>query len=223
MLIILSSCNLFAQIEKGNILISGFGSYIKTATESGVTTNRYSSNIKSLNTGASFGYFLKDRFIAGVGVEYLQTKEVRNNFLYINKYFQEEQFHTKNQGLLPFAYIGYYYPIIPKLSFNTNLKISYGQIKSEYQTMYAGSEMPLNDQYAVIVTPYLKSRSEYEEIDYFEAQITPELTYNLAKKFSVYLGLGGISYSMIDMKTANSNWLVSFNPNYWTLGIKCHL
>lgn len=224
MLIILSVCDLFAQIEKGNILISGFGNYIKTATENGVTTNQNTTNVKSLNTGASIGYFFSNKFIFGVGLEYIHKKEVRYNSLFFNNFMQVAETAIKSQGFIPNVYMGYYIPIIPKLYFNTNLKLSFGQINSDFDEALLGSTAAIEENGAPSIGGlYIKYSHRSIKSDYFETQITPELTYNFMKSFSVYLGLGGVSYSMFDSEDDNSSWLISFNPNYWTMGIKIKL
>lgn len=225
MLILLSASHLSAQTEKGKMMINAFGNYSKTTSENGVTTNQFSTRTKSLNAGTSVGYFFADQFIAGVGLEYVHGKEDRFNSVFINNFIQAEEMNIKSSGLLPHAYLGYYLPVVPKLYFNSCIKISYGQLKSDYKTSYYGRELSTDGSILLPGTgsPYSRGAESNMKSDYFETLITPELSYLFARKFSVYLGCGGISYSMYDWKTDNSSWLISFNPNYWKLGIKIHL
>jgi hypothetical protein len=223
-LILLTTLNLFSQIEKGKIIVSIDGNYLETSTENGVTSNQNVSQIKNLNLGTSFGYFITDRFVLGVGLDYYWNKESRTTELMINKFFQAEVMNIKSKAFLPNIYLGYYYPIINKLYVNANLKFSYSTIKSEYNTLIAGSVyypsdtvITLTDRYS---STYVNGTEGNSEVDLFSAEILPELTYFISSKFGLCLGLGGIKYSMIDWKTENSNWTINFDPAYWRFGIK---
>jgi len=223
-LIVLSTLDLFSQIEKGRIIVSIDGNYMKTTTENGVTSNQHVSQIKNLNIGTSVGYFISDRFVLGVGLDYYWNKESRTTELMINRFFQSEVMNIKSKAFLPNIYLGFYYPIINKLCINANFKLSYGKIKSEYNTLIAGSVYyptdtitKLTDRYS---STYVNGSERNSEADLFSAEILPELTYLISSKFGLCLGLGGVEYSMIDWKTDNSSWIVSFNPNSWRFKIK---
>lgn len=223
-LIVFSSLDLFSQIDKGNILISIDGNYVKMNIENGVTTNQNSTQGQYLSFGSAIGYFITNRFIAGVGLDYNWDKEIRYNSLYIyNKYAQAEEMTIKSKVFLPNLYLGYYFQIINKLYFNTNLKFSYGKVKSETSTII---EMSSNSGTAQLIDSmgnlgsYLMSKNSNYQNDYFTAKISPELTYFVSTKLSLNLGLGGIECSVVDWKNDNSNWTINFNPNYWKFGIK---
>lgn len=223
-LIALSTLDLFSQIDKGKIIVSIDGSYMKTTTESGVTTNQNVVQAKNLNIGTSVGYFITDRFIVGVGLDYYWNKESRTTELMINRFFQVEVMDIKSKAFLPNIYLGYYYPIINKLYIDANLKFSYGKIKSEYNTLIAGSVYYPTDTYIVLTdrysSTYVNGSERSSDVDFFNAKIFPELTYFISSKFSLCLGLGGVEYSMSDWKTDNSSWIINFNPAYWRFGIK---
>lgn len=226
-LIALSTLNLFSQIDKERVIVSIDGNYMKTTTENGVTSNQSVSQIKNLNIGTSVGYFITDKFIAGVGLDYYLNKESITTEMMINRFLQKEIMNSKSKVFLPNIYLGYYYPIINKLYLNINVKFSCGKIKSDYNTLIAGSVyyptdtiIEITDQYS---STYLKEYEGNSEVDFFSAKLFPELTYFISSNFSLCLGLGGIEYSMTDWKTANSNWGVNFNPVYWKLGIKIEI
>ncbi len=226
-LIVLSTIDLFSQIEKGKIIVSIDGNYIKTNTENGVTSNQNVSQIKNLNIGTSVGYFITDRFVLGVGLDYYWNKESRTTEMMINRFFQAEAMNVKSKAFLPNIYVGYYYPIINKLYVNANLKLSYGKIKSESNTLIAGNVyypsgtlITIVDQYS---STYMNSYERNSEVDLFTAEILPELTYFISSKFGLCLGLGGLGYSMIDWETDNSSWTINFNPVNWRFGFKLRL
>ena len=224
-LIVFLTMDLFSQIDKGNIIFSIDGNYHKTNTESGVTTNHHSTQGKYLNVGPSIGYFISDRFLIGAGVDYVREKETRNNSLFTNnEYVQMEVMDVKSEALLPSFLLGYYYPIADKFYFSANLKISYGNIKTESSSLVAtarkldtnGIEYLGIDQSPTTLT----SRQSYYSTDYFSTKISPELTYFLSNKIALNLGLGGVEYVLTDWESNNSSWAVDFNPNYWRLGMK---
>lgn len=226
-LLVLSTMDLFSQIDKGKIIISVNGNYTKSTSENGVLTNQTTVQGKYLNIGASFGYFLTDKFIAGFGLDYSWNKETRSNTLMINRFSQYEGIDLKSTAVLPNIYLGYYYQVINKLYFNTNLKLSYGKVKSEYNDLLVGDVhypadtiISVTDQYSA---SYMFSKAGSTEVDFFSAQVLPELNYFVSQKISLCLGLGGIEYSMIDWKTDNSNCTINFSPAYWRFGIKIKL
>lgn len=226
-LIILSTQDLFSQIDKGKIIISVDGNYMKSTTENGVTTSQNLVQGKYLSVGASVGYFITDRFIAGLGLDYNWNKEDRTTELMINRFLLIEEMHIKSKALLPNIYLGYYYQIINKLYINTNLKFSYGKAKSEYNTLFANFADYPSDTMRVpddwYSSRYIIGKDKSSGVDFFSAKILPELTYFISQKFSLCLGLGGVEYSMIDWKTDNSYWIVNFNPAYWKFGIKIRI
>jgi len=223
-LIVLSTLDVFSQIDKGQIVVAVDGYFMKSTTENGVTTNQNVTQGKYLSTGASVGYFITDRIIAGVGLDYYWSKESRTSELMINRNFQIEVMNIKSKAFLPNIYLGYYHPIINKLYISTNLKFSYGKVKSEYNTLMAGmvffpsdTILELSDRYP---SGYSIGSEKSSDVDYFSSKIFPELTYFIFPKFSLCVGLGGVEYSLTDWKADNSSWTINFNPNYWKFGIK---
>lgn len=223
-LIVFSTLDLFSQIEKGRIIVSIDGNYRKSTTENGVTLNQNVSQIKNLNIGTSVGYFITDRFVVGVGLDYYWDKESRTTELMINRFFQIEVMNIESNAFLPNIYLGYYYPILNKLYLNASLKFRYGKVKTDYNTMIAGSVYYQSDNVIIITdqysSTYVMSSEESSKIDLFNAEVVPELTYFISSKFGLCLGLGGIEYSIIDWETDNSNWSINFNPVNWRFGMK---
>lgn len=221
-LIAFLTLDLFSQIDKNDVIFSVNGNYVKTTTEDGATTIQNSSQIKDLSIGASFGCFITDRFIVGFGLDYYWNKESRISGLYINNYIQKELMKITSDALLPNVFVGYYYPIIGKFYINTHLKINYGKLKSDYNTLIVGSVNYPGDTITELnnTSTFLKTYEGNSKADYFYVNLFPELTYFITPNFGVCLGLGGIEYSMVDWKTDNSNWGINFNPVYWKFGIK---
>jgi hypothetical protein len=223
-LIAFSTLDVFSQIGKGIVIFSGDGNCMKTTTENGVFLDQNVVQIKNLSIGTSVGYFTTDRFIVGVGLDYYWNKESRANQKLINKFFQGELTKMKSNAFLPNIYFGYYYPIINKLYINTNLKLSYGKLKSDYHSFIGGGVQYGKDTMIVAPDPsdlnYVKEYEGNSKVDFFSVKLFPELTYFMTSNCSLCLGLGGIEYSLSDWKTDNSNFVLNFNPAYWRLGIK---
>jgi len=224
-LIIFLTFDLFAQIEKGDIMISVGGNYTKTTTENGVITNQNATQGQYLSLSPSIGVMAKENTIVGVGLDYYRTKEQRLNNLFFNGFFQSERMNIKSKVILPYFYIGYYYHIMSQLYLNANFKMGFGVVKSEMNTYYAGmreydgSTELSNFDYGA----YTRAAENSSSNDYLCTNICPELTYFVSKKLGLCLGMGGIEYSIIDWKKENSSWIVNFNPNYWKFGIKIKL
>jgi hypothetical protein len=221
LLIVLSTIDLFGQISAGNLVITLDGNYIKSKVENGVTTNYDITKGQYLYVVPSIGFFLTDRFLVGAGLDCVWEKETRQSALNFNNFYQKEEMKTTSKAFLPNIYLGYYFPIFNKLYFNTNLKFSFGKIKSDYQTNCTGTTISTSI-YSIsdTIPSYHRTDSQKTDFDYFSSQINPELNYFISSKFSLCLGLGGIEYSILDGKSENSAWAVNFNPIYWRLGIK---
>jgi len=216
---------LYSQIEKGNIIISGEGSYIKATTEAGVTSNIYGVEGKHLGLSTSIGYFFTNKWVAGVGFDYYWSKETRLSELYINDFLQVEEMNIKANGFLPNVYVGYYYPVISKLYFTRNFKIGFGKLKTEYSCMIAGIEK-VSDQTINLLygsNSYLNEYNKSDEVDIFSSSFYPELVYFIRPNIGLNIGMGGVEYTMLDWKTDNSNWVINFNPSQWRYGIKVNL
>ncbi len=221
---VLYTFNLSAQFSKGDMLISVDGNYSKTHRVSGVTTNLFNSNEKNLNLGASMGFFLNNHVLLGFGVDYSWEKATHMNMLSLDEKIQVEEMNTKTNLILPNAFVGFYYPIMERLYFNTNLKLSYGVAKSDYNTFYAGASNMIDTvQLQNVTPPYAKNSEGDNNYDYFSAQICPEITWFATSKLGLSLGLGGIGYAITDWESDTSSWMVNFNPNVWKLGVKIRL
>lgn len=215
-LTVLYAVNLSAQFSKGDMLISVDGNYSKSNSGSGVFTNQFVSNEKNLNLGASMGFFVNNHVLLGFGVDYSWEKATHMNRLFFDDKFQFEELNTKTNLILPNAFVGYYYPIMERLYFNTNFKMSYGVVKTEYDTFFAGSQLESSNAYS-------RGAEGDNSYDYFSTLICPEITWLATSKVGLSLGLGGIGYAITDWESNTSNWMVNFNPNVWKLGVKIRL
>lgn len=122
----------------------------------------------------------------------------------------------------PNLFIGYYYPIINKLYFNTTLKVGYGKVKTNYSTIYIGMEELGSNPFVIssYANQYAKSSYADYKYDYFISKIQPAVTYFISNRVGLSISLGGIEYSMIDWKSKASDLRVNFDPAYWSFGLK---
>ena len=221
---VLYTFNLSAQFSKGDMLISVEGNYSKSNSGSGVFTNQFVSNEKNLNLGASMGFFVNNHVLLGFGVDYSWEKATHINRLFFDDKFQFEELNTKTNLILPNAFVGYYYPILERLYFNTNLKLSYGVMKSENTTnCMGGTKFTSTYQLQIENLAYAYTIERDADYDYFSAQICPEITWFATSKVGLSLGLGGIGYAITDWESDTSSWMINFNPNVWKLGVKIRL
>ncbi|HET6556438.1 MAG TPA: hypothetical protein VFG54_03930 [Prolixibacteraceae bacterium] len=227
-MIICSSIHLFGQINKGDVMISLNGNFMKTISGSGVTTNENSTQSEYLNVGTSVEYFLTSRLAVGAGLDYQWAKETTSNMINLKlpdlEFRHYEVMETTSNVFLPNVFLKHYIPITQKLYFNTNLKFSYGKIKSELLAeIIDRNRRPSEGGLTEGLPTYMSGVSKKSALDSFTAQLGPELTYFITPKFVGCLALGGVEYSMLDWKTTNSIWNVNFNPAYWQLGVKINI
>lgn len=227
-MIICSCIHLFGQINKGDVMISLNGNFMKTVSGSGVTTNDLSTQGKYLNAGTSIEYFFSSRLSVGAGLDYQWTKETTSNMIYLKlpdlHVVHYEIMEIKSNVFLPNVFLKYYIPVTQKLYFNTNLKFSYGKIKTELHTdIIAPDSRPYEVELTEFTPTTYRSSSSESTLDSFTAQLGPELSYFFTPKLIGCLALGGVEYSMLDWRTTNSLWNVNFNPAFWKLGIKINI
>lgn len=222
----ISAIDTFSQIDKGKVIISIQGNYVKSSTSTGGITNQNVTSGKYVSLGASFGSFISERFKIAFGLDYNWDKELRLSSLFIRPSAAEEQMEIKSSALLPNINFGYYYPVINKLYVSANLKFSYGKIKVDYNSMYMVSQSnpsPVLSDPTSDPTNYFAVSTQTSKYDFFNTGINPELVWFISEKIGLSLGLGGIEYSITDWKNDNSTWSVNFNPTYWELGVKVKL
>ncbi len=224
------SIGVFSQINKGDILISGYGNYNESLSESGTYKNNLSVEGKYLEVGTSLGYFLSKKIVVGFGVDYMSTKEDRVNSTALNVFHQSDEIIINSHALLPTVYLGYYYQLVNKLYISGNLKVSYGKLKSDYETIFSGYTDLITEGTVVLgdgdydyYTSYYGYVEDASNVDYLRIQLLPELTYFISSRFSLNLGLGGVEYAETDWNSNSSEWNVSFNPSYWKLGFKIRI
>lgn len=198
---------------------------MKTISGGGVTTNEISTQGNYLNVGTSVEYLLTSRLAVGAGLDYQWAKETTSNMIYLRmpdlNFRHYEVMETKSNVFLPNVFLKHYIPLTQKLYFNTNLKFSFGEIKSELRTNIIDSNRrPSEGGLTEALPTYMSGASKKSVLDSFTAQLGPELTYFFTPKLMGCLALGGIEYSMLDGKTTNSLWAVNFNPAHWQLGVK---
>ncbi len=216
-LAVFTTVSLFAQVEKGRVTFSADGNFTKTTSQNGVTSNQTVAQVKEMTLGTSIGFFLTDRFVAGVGLNYLWNKENRLATTSMQKFLHVESMWLQTKAFAPYIYLGYYYPVANRLYFNSNLNLSYGKAKSKYRSQILGMVYDSDDGYTTTTS------NDDSNPDLFSVEILPELTYFISSKIGLSLGLGGIGYSIVDWESDKSGWLVNFNPTYWELGLKLNL
>jgi len=211
---------LFSQVNTGDIILSLNGNYLKTNTGGGVTTNMTGTQAQNLDISLSGGYFLSQRVVAGIGLDYKLDKEVRSNLVSFDNFVQMEIMDYRSHAWLPNVYVGLYFPIVSKLYVTANFRMSYGKLNAGYTTTYAGAGKFVLGSPA---TNYTYTSTGDARVDYFSNTIYPELLYFVGAKTSISLGLGGIQYALTDWDASNAEVAVNFNPVYWKFGVKMKL
>lgn len=225
-LIAFSTIHLFAQTDKGKFIFSIEGNYQKTTTESGTTFNSLSVQSKYTNVGIAAGYFITDRFVAGIGLDYFRNNETRASYLALGQNYQMEVDQIKSTAFAPSIYFNYYLPVLPKLYFNGKLKFCYGKIKTDMRSVKASAEPyePYESFRYIEYEPnnYGSYVSNYDP-EFFNARFSPELTWFFSSKLGLYLGLGGLEYTISEWDSDYSSFIVNFNPSNWRLGVSLKL
>ncbi|PWD99551.1 porin family protein [Marinilabilia rubra] len=225
-LILFATLKVSAQIGKNDLILSFSGNYHKSNDEVGVTTNNLFSESKQLSLGAALEYFISDKTSIGFGLEYQKLTDFRKSRLLFNESFQVEELDIDSRIFLPSIYLTHYYPIVDKLYISPVLRLGYGQLKSDLSSEYASRSNLLSSGYyplEEVSGPGFGTLNDSSEDDYLIADLTPQLNYFFSNGFGLSLGLGGIHYAMINGDSENSQWLVSFDPSYWTFGFKVKL
>jgi hypothetical protein len=212
-----------SQIEKGKYLIDIKGGSSRIFSESGVLSNSYSTNQKTINLNSTIGYIIDSCFVVGVGTEYLMQKEHRSNALYLvyTDYAQEGFVNIESEAIMPILYLGYYKKVFDRLYFFTTLYFEYGNVKSVYNSLNVGTYLVASTHLdsgknnAVITGSH---KTVYTEI--FIGSMKPSLIFYLSQHFGLNLELGGIDYVLKKLDADKAQWNINFYPANWKFGIQ---
>ena len=222
--------NTFAQIEKGDFLLQFQGSYTKSPSEVGVTSNSFYTVQNQLSLGGTVEYMIGENFSAGIGLNYLWNKEDResmmslgtNSFALLNY----EDLKIKQNTFLPQVSLTYHFKIIDRLFINPSLAVAYGIAKSEYDTkiLYASTTNSSTTNYTLIdgssqINTGSITKREETDAELFAVSLSPTLSYFFSKKFGLNLSLGSVEYGLVDWETKQSIIVADFTPKYWRFGI----
>ncbi len=223
-LMLFLSSFLFAQIEKGDVLISLNGNYSKSASSGGFVKYTMSNENKTLNLGSMVGYMISERFMLGVGLNYNWEKDINAyRFAFLNESIQAERTEIESNVIMPTLYCGYYVKVAKNLYFNAKFELNYGKLKSDYYSVYASKEQvfePSIDNLAdyIIGNPDVEVYTGSEKVEYFKAKISPEIMYFLNTNMFLNISMGGFEYEILDWRGDYSNWHINFNPQNWKFG-----
>ena len=215
-----SICNLFGQINKGDIIISLNGNYHTDYEENSTYAFTYEKQQKYFNLSGEIEYFLTESFSVGLGVNHFGKKETRTNgislMLVDNPYVQVAVSEIESGCYMPVMSINYTLSLAKNLYFNAKVSGGYGNIKSNYLLYYIASSDPsinINNENEFPIEENVNS-------EYFTIGFYPELTYFLHKNIGIYLGLGGVKYELNNWNHDESYWFADFSPIYWSLGAR---
>ncbi len=213
----------FSQIQQGDLQLSFTGNYSKTTSQSGVIYNGDIAQTKNLNTGLSFGYFVQNNLVFGVGLDYGWQNEVKNGSLFlVDLVNQLSTSTTKTHVIAPYLFGEMYFPVVNRLYFSTNLKAGFGFVNSKYDSKVANVSNPIIPNTITISNlseTKLSQISGESSSEFLGLKLSPKITYYLTDNFGVNLTMGGIEYNVIDWSLKNSAFLANFNPQFWELGI----
>lgn len=218
----------FAQIEKGDYLLQFQGSYSKLPSEAGVTSNNFNTIQHQLNLGGNVEYMIGENLSAGIGFNYLGSKEDRESVINLSTsssaLLQYEDLKLKQNTYLPQVSLSYHYKIIDNLFISPSLSVAYGIVKSEYDTKITYttiSSTPDNTLINDITQNNNGAITKQQETDakLFAVSLSPTLSYYFNKRFGLNLSLGAIEYGLVDWETKQSIIVADFTPKYWRFGV----
>lgn len=214
----------YSQIEQGNFQVSLSGNFTKTASQSGLNFNKIASQTKNFNSGLSFGYFISNNFLLGVGADYSWQNEVKQGVLFIDEIaYQLGESQTKARSITPFIFGEMYLPVVDKLYFSTKLKAGFGFVSSTEKGamvntgIYSGSDLTLIEQNQN--TGKVSRYQADNKGDFIGLQLSPRFTYYFSEHFGLIISMGGIEYDIINWSLDNSVFVANFNPQFWELGV----
>jgi hypothetical protein len=214
-----------AQLEKGKIVLDISGNFSRTFSESGVTTNAFSSKTKELNTQFSLGYCLSNSIVAGIGFGYSYGKSSTVNEIIDYSVFNIIVNQTDETTKIPMllGYLRYNKGVVNRLYIGVDFNFGYGWANSTTSYMYASSKA-----YSADSTRYIgddNSSSDNGGDQKFDANIlmaelSPRITYFTGNHFGIFLNLGGATATVQDGDFDTTQWIVNFDPRYWSLGFE---
>jgi hypothetical protein len=228
----ISVSNLFAQQKKGDNYIGINGMYNTTISQDGVEGNSIAVKSHLLNMGMALSGSMNNHFLIGIGLDYVSQNDDRNSsFIFHNQnndYIKYETMNLKSHVFLPNLFVGYYSHIVDRLYFNSNLKLSYGQVKTntdgqQVSFKYTPPATTIGIPSGTVDVPVVYTNKAEDKTDFASTAIIPELNYYFSNNFGLTLGLGGIQYSLTKWKTENSSFTVNFNPSNWQIGAKIRI
>lgn len=114
------SLTAWAQLEKGNKVLGGSFNYSSVTDKSKAYGNVESTNVFQFNP--SFGYFVKDNLVVGLGLGFYGSKSTEDNGIVVD-------YSNNSFGVGP--YIQKFFPLSEKFSFFGRISTGYTKGKDE--------------------------------------------------------------------------------------------
>lgn len=231
----------FGQLKKGSWLIGGSIKYntqkqegntdnIDGNTVGTISTNTYEYYINNKYVSTAFSptisYFLSDHLFVGIGLVY-QNNSTDNFKRRIIKNPQTNTTFTEEttNGVLekinePFAMIGYWKAINPKLFFSTTLSI--GNVNSSVDN----SSSAFINRLPKTIPDYTSTSSFGYQKKYYTFRLKPSIGYLVSNSVGLNLTFGGLSYEN-NFASKNGiqddNVTFNLNPKNWEFGLFYYL
>jgi hypothetical protein len=183
----------FAQIEKGNFLVSGNLMYQKNAYNESFNYSSSPVEMIKVEIGPYLGYFVSPRVAIGVYSSYMrnQTKQVGLN--------QFSSVKSVLEALSVGPFVRYYHPIGDKFYVFAQGDISYG--KNQFTNYLADPS----------------AQPQKSKVTTTTIAIRPGISYFITKRLAVEVILGSIAYTKSNF--ANNEDLNGFTFEFITRGL----
>lgn len=206
-LIILINTSVFAQLEKGKVLLNASLNYSKNEILLFNSTNNHFGDQKQFNTGIGGEVLLNNSVSVGIYLDYQ-----RSTTKYLYEFYEYDFYSTyKNTSFTPQLSLSHYIPIINNLYYYTRFTFGFGKETDRSKVIESifrsnGDEPDVN---------YIENEVEYKHTI---GSLTPNLIYFFSKHFAAQTSFGGVFYKKY--KDAESSDIsISILPSDWSFGI----
>jgi hypothetical protein len=205
LLLAITSLSCLAQINKGTVLLGGNLSFSRNVSKNTSPMNKYSGEVNTFSLNPTLGFFVSDKWMAGLNIGYSNVNSSNNNPL--------GSFPSESETNLNLLSVGpvvrYYQPVSDKISFFGQANMGFGFGKSTYESRYNGN-----------------SDTQEYNVSSFVIGLNPGVVFFLTRRIGLEASIGSLSFNRSSSKSEsddaeqeNNSVGISFNPTQLGLGI----